>query len=184
MRNAPSPARVSPALVGRLRGLRPSCGPVRLVAVDGPSGAGKSTFAGRLGAALGAPVVHSDDFPVPWDGDPAAWLPPLRDRVLTPLGQGRTACFRRYDWRLGAYAEEVEVPAAPLVIVEGVGAADTPAAFLIWVDAPYALRRHRAAARGDDLGDWDRWTAAETRHFAAHRTRDRADLTLDGTRTT
>ncbi len=184
MRNPPSPAQVSPALVARLRGLRPSCGPVRLVAVDGPSGGGKSTFAGLLGAALGAPVVHADDFPVPWDGDPAAWLPPLAERVLAPLSAGRTARFRRYDWRIGAYAEEVEVPPAPVAVVEGVGAAGTPAGFLIWVDAPYAVRRRRAEDRGDDLADWDRWTLAETRHFATGRTRDRADLTLDGTRTT
>ncbi|MFD0459286.1 NACHT domain-containing protein [Streptomyces violaceoruber] len=29
----------------------PSCGPVRLIAVDGHAGSGKSTFAGRLAAA-------------------------------------------------------------------------------------------------------------------------------------
>jgi hypothetical protein len=122
------------ALAARLRDLEPSCGAVRVVAVDGPSAAGKSTFSAVLSAALdGAPVVHSDDFPVPWDGDPLAWWPPLTALVLEPLRAGRTGRFRRYDWRHGAYAEETEIPVAPVVVIEGVGAAraEAPVAFRI-----------------------------------------------------
>src|SRR3569833_1499642 len=128
------------ALAARLRALAPSCGPVRVVAVDVPSAAGKSTFATELAAALGgAPVVRSDDFPVPWDGDLLAWWPPLTAQVLLPLAAGRTGRFRRYDWRRGAYAEEIQIPPAPVVLIEGVGAArgEAPAAFRIWVEAPY-----------------------------------------------
>ncbi len=161
--------------------LEPSCGQVRIVAVDGPSAAGKSTFAARLSATLGgAPVVGADDFPVPWDGDPLAWWPPFTAQVLGPLREGRPARFRRYDWRRGVYGEETEIPAAPILLVEGVGAAkeDSPAAFRVWVDAPYDVRRRRARARGDDLPAWDRWAEAESRHFAADRTRERADLTV------
>ncbi|NDZ89225.1 hypothetical protein G3I23_27350, partial [Streptomyces sp. SID10115] len=51
-----------PRLADILRRLPPSCGPVRLVAVDGHAGSGKSTFAGRLAEALGgAPVLRLDD---------------------------------------------------------------------------------------------------------------------------
>jgi uridine kinase len=172
-----------PGLAARLRGLPPSCGPVRVVAVDGPSAAGKSTFATALAEALdGAPVVRSDDFPVPWEGDPLAWWPPLTARVLHPLRAGRRGRFRRYDWRSGAYAEWVEVPPAPVVIVEGVGAAraEAPVAYRIWVEAPYDVRRRRAAERGDDLGSWERWATTEARHFAADRTRERIDLVIAG----
>jgi hypothetical protein len=65
-----------------------------------------------------------------------------------------------------------------VLIIEGVGAAAeaAPAAFRVWVEAPRSVRRRRAAARGDDLAAWDRWAEAEARHFAADRTRDRADL--------
>jgi uridine kinase len=171
------------ALAVRLRALEPSCGPVRIVAVDGPSAAGKSTFATRLCRALDrAPVVRSDDFPVPWDGDPLAWWPPMADRVLAPLRAGRPGRFRRYDWRRGRFAEEVEIPVAPVVIVEGVGAArrEAPAAFRIWIEAPAAVRRRRAAARGDDLAAWDRWARAEEPLFTADRTRERADLVITG----
>lgn len=168
-------------LAARLRTLEPSCGDVRVVAVDGPSAAGKSTFAAGLSAALGgAPVVRSDDFPVPWDGDPLAWWPPLTAQVLEPLRAGRTGRFRRYDWRHGAYAEEVEVPARPFLVIEGVGAAQesAPVAFRIWVEAPRDVRRRRAAGRQDDLAAWDRWAGIEAAHFAADRTRDRADLVI------
>src|SRR3954447_3230848 len=172
-----------PDLAARLRALPPSLGPVRLVAVDGPSAAGKSTFATALADSLGgAPVVRSDDFPVPWDGDPLAWWPPLTAQVLQPLRAGRTGRFRRYDWRRGVYAEGVAVPPAAVVIVEGVGAAreEAPAAFRIWVEAPYDVRRRRAAERGDDLGAWERWATTEAGHFAADRTRERIDLVIAG----
>ncbi len=76
-------------LAARITVLEPSCGPVRLVAVDGPGGSGKTTFAGLLSGALnGAPVVHSDDFPIPWDQGPESWFGHLRRDVLEPLGRG------------------------------------------------------------------------------------------------
>lgn len=186
----PTPAGTEPpgpysALYARLRvrlsGLEPSCGAVRVIAVDGPSAAGKSTFAGGLAGVLGgAPVVGADDFPVPWDGDPLAWWPPLAAQVLEPLRAGRTGRFRRYDWRRARYAEEVAVPPGPFLVIEGVGAAclGAPVAFAVWVEAEYAVRRGRAARRGDDLAVWDRWSAIEARHFAADKARDRADLVV------
>jgi uridine kinase len=151
--------------------------------VDGPSAAGKSTFASGLGRALGdAPVVRSDDFPVPWDGDPLVWWPPLTALVLEPLSSGRAGRFRRYDWHRGVYAEEVEIPVVPVLIIDGVGSAraEAPAAFRIWVEAAHDVRRRRAAERGDDLAAWDRWAEAETKLFTADRTRERADLVIDG----
>ncbi|WP_246236752.1 uridine kinase family protein [Actinomadura chibensis] len=181
------PATTFPALAARLLALPPSCGPSRLVAVDGPSGAGKSTFADRLaGVLVGAPVVRSDDFRVPWDADPLTWWEPLRRAVLDPVRAGRPGALRRYDWRRDAYGPAEEVPAAPVLLVEGVGAAwaGSPAAFRIWIDAPLGLRRARAADRdGPEYADaWDRWSARETAFFAADGTRARADLHVDGAR--
>lgn len=169
-------------LPARLARLEPSCGAVRVIAVDGPSASGKSTFAAGLAGALGrVPVVGADDFPVPWDGDPLAWWPPLTEQVLEPLRAGRAGRFRRYDWRRGGYAEEVVVPPGPFLVIEGVGAArlGAPVAFAVWVEAGYAVRRRRAGLRGDDLAAWDRWAAIESRYFAVDRARDRADLVVD-----
>ncbi|XRQ02864.1 uridine kinase family protein [Actinomadura welshii] len=185
MPSVPETTATYPALAARLLALPPSCGPARLVAVDGPSGAGKSTFTGHLAGALaGAPVVRSDDFSVPWDADPLTWWSPLREAVLAPLHRGRPAVLRRYDWRRDRYGPAEEIPPAPVVLVEGVGAAwaGSPAAYRIWIDAPRDLRRARALDRDGPghAADWDAWARREKAHFAADGTRARCDLLVDG----
>ncbi|GAA4069436.1 uridine kinase family protein [Nonomuraea soli] len=168
-------------LASRIRSLAPSCGPARLVAVDGPAGSGKTTFALALGEELGAQVVRSDDFPVPWDEGPGAWFPALERAVLVPLAAGRTGSFRRYDWVRDAYAEVVTVPPAPVLLIEGVGTARRSAAHLlawtVWVEAPEPVRWRRVAERdGPGLErQWRTWFAAEREWFAADGTRERAD---------
>jgi YD repeat-containing protein len=173
------------ALARTVWALPASCGPVRVVAVDGPSGAGKSTLATFLADALGgAPLVRSDEFPVPWDGDPLAWWPALAERVLTPLSAGLAARHRPYDWRRGEYGPEIDVPAGPVLVLEGVGAAwrEAPAACRIWVDAPRELRRRRVILRdgAEVAADWDAWSRREEEHFTTDQTRRRADLRVDG----
>ncbi|QKG26600.1 uridine kinase [Actinomadura verrucosospora] len=180
------PPRTHPALAARLLALPPSCGPARLVAIDGPSGAGKSTFADHLAAVLvGAPVIRSDDFRVPWDADPLTWWAPLRRAVLDPVCAGRPAVLRRYDWHRDRYGPPEQIAPPPVLIVEGVGSswAESPAACRIWIDAPYELRRARALDRdGLEYADaWDRWSARESAFFTKDGTRDRADLHIDGT---
>lgn len=155
-------------------------GSLKIVAIDGPSGAGKSTFAACLAeAASGAPVIGSDQFPVPWDGDPLAWWPAAA-RLLTDLPQS----YEPYDWRTGTYGPAIEIPVVPLLIVEGVGAAwrGCPADFRVWVDAPYAVRRERALRRDGAalLPPWEEWAERESAHFAADGTRARCDLITGG----
>ncbi|MFV2177584.1 uridine kinase [Actinomadura sp. LOL_016] len=182
----PETATTYPALAARLLALEPSCGPVRLVAVDGPSGAGKSTFASRLSEVLAAaPVVRSDDFRVPWDADPLTWWEPLERSVLAPLREGRPAVLRRYAWHRDAYGPPEAIAPAPVLLVEGVGAAwsGSPAAYRVWIEAPRELRRSRVLDRdGTAFADaWDGWSVREAVHFAADGTRNRSDLRLDGT---
>ncbi|MEW9549314.1 uridine kinase [Nonomuraea sp. NPDC050783] len=172
----------SPAAV--VRSLPPSCGPVRLVAVDGPAGSGKTTFARRLAAELGCQVVHSDDFPVPWEEGPGGWFAALEEQVLEPLRNGRPGGFRRYDWVRGAYAEHVDVPVAPVLVVEGVGVARARVAHLlaytVWMEADEAVRLARVLERDGPALEprWHEWFAAEREWFAADRTRERADLVV------
>ncbi|GAA0431985.1 hypothetical protein Acor_03730 [Acrocarpospora corrugata] len=172
-------------LAARIRPLPPSCGPVRMVAVDGPGGSGKTTFAGRLSRALGrAQVVHSDDFPVPWDEEPGAWFARVESQVLAPLRRGEPGRFQRYDWPENNYAEWIDVPPAPVLILEGVSTArpGCPAAFRVWVETP----RDRRLARGlerDGAGyapQWHAWMAEEDHWFAGNPTRERSDLLVNG----
>lgn len=156
--------------------------------IDGPAGSGKTTLAAAVAQALGgAPVVHMDDLYQGWEqplgdqlaGRVDAWL-------LTPWEAGLPARHPRYDWVQGQFSEWIQVPAAPVVILEGCASASTAirdrASVVVWVEAPVALRLERGLDRdGDALKvKWRTWQAREAAHFAADDTRVAADLRVDG----
>lgn len=163
----------------------PSCGPVRLVAVDGHAGSGKTTFAARLADALGgAPVVHLDDLAT--HEEPFGWTDRLRSQILEPLAAGRSAEHEVYDWTSRRFAGVREVPPAPVVLLEGVGAGRRDVrprlARLLWMelDAPTARRRGELRD-GPGLAEfWTGWARAEQAHFAADPSRPYADSLVDG----
>ncbi|MET8700550.1 hypothetical protein ABZW10_17000 [Kitasatospora sp. NPDC004723] len=173
------------ALAAELRALPPSCGPVRLVAVDGHAGSGKTTFAGRLSAALGgAPVVHLDDLAT--HAEPFEWCGRLRAQVLEPLAVGRGARYAVYDWTLRRFAGTAAVPLAPVVLVEGVGAGRRAVrpwlSRLVWMELDAATARRRGEQRdGPRLAEfWAGWAVAESAHFAADPSRPYAATVVDG----
>ena len=155
------------------------------MALDGPSGSGKTVLAAELSALLGdAPVLHMDDVYPGWDGLEDA-VPRLLEWVLEPLSRSQTARYRRFDWVAGRYAEWHDVPAVPVLLVEGVGAGARACAphlaLLVWVEAPKALRFERGMARDGEgyRPHWERWARQEEAHFAVEGTRARADVRLD-----
>ncbi|WP_263172022.1 uridine kinase [Streptomyces sp. SCSIO ZS0520] len=167
-------------LAGELPLLAPSCGPVRLVAVDGHAGSGKSTFAERLaGACGGAPVLHLDDLAS--HTALFGWTDRLREEVLGPLGRGESAWYRPYDWEARRMAPARELPPAPVVLVEGVGAGRRAVrpflARLLWMDLAReeSWRRGRLRDGPGQAAFWRGWTAAERRHFAEDPSRPHAD---------
>ncbi|WP_330176826.1 hypothetical protein OG875_27015 [Streptomyces sp. NBC_01498] len=164
-----------------LRALPPSCGPVRLVAVDGHAGSGKTTLAARLAAALGgAPVLRLDDL-ASHDAF-FDWTDRLTDGVLEPLARGAGARYAPYDWTLRRFHAPRPVPPAPVVLIEGVGAGRAAVrpwlARLLWMErsAEESWRRGRARDGAGLSAFWDTWTEAETRHFAADPSRPFADV--------
>jgi uridine kinase len=172
-------------LARNILAMTPRCGSVRLVAVDGPGGSGKSVFAARLSSALGgAPVVHTDDFASP--AEPTQWWPRMERQVLEPLCSGRSATFIPTAWTPTQVVEEVEIPPARVVIIEGVSSARLAVvdrlALSIWIEAPRAERLHRGICRdGESMREtWLRWMAAEDAHYAEDRTRERSDVIVDG----
>ncbi|MGW1890690.1 uridine kinase family protein [Streptomyces sp. NPDC002004] len=165
---APTPL---PRLADTLRRLPPSCGPVRLVGVDGHAGSGKSTFAGRLADALGgAPVLHLDD--IATHEELFGWTGRLRREVVEPLGRGEAGHYLPYDWHARAFGPARTLPAAPVIVVEGVGAGRRELrpclAQLLWMELPREESWDRGRLRdGPELSEfWHGWVDAERRHFA------------------
>jgi len=177
------------ALARRILARKPRLGGTRLVAVDGPSGAGKTEFAARLAAAFpetAPPVVHTDDFLDGWDDQFTFWSR-LEEQVLAPLRSGEAGRHRRYDWAQGEFVGLWKtVPAAPVVILEGVTSARAQArpwlTFSVFVVAPARLRLARVLRRDGEPGRpyLIRWRRRENRHFAAEATAQHADLVVDG----
>jgi uridine kinase len=84
------------------------------------------------------------------------------------------------------FAEERVVDPVDVLILEGVGSAgaayDESITCLVWVEAPPGVRLERGLARdGEQMRDhWVTWGAQEEAMFVRQRTRERADVIVDG----
>ncbi|TMD78568.1 MAG: hypothetical protein E6I82_00900 [Chloroflexi bacterium] len=163
----------------------PRAGPSRIVAIDGPAGSGKSVFAARLAHVLTAPVICLDDLTPSWTG-PDRETALLVEQILAPLTRGGPARYQFFDWVKDQYTEWRDVAPNPIILAEGVGAGSRIVrpylTYLIWVEAPGALRLTRGLERDGQarLPEWNRWREREDALFRREETRTCADLTVDG----
>ena len=109
----------------------------------------------------------------------------LRDEALLPLRANQAAAFQPYDWDAddGRLAPLKTIPAADLVIVEGVYAARPELADLIdlavYLGVDPQVRAQRYTEREDDP-DWQRfWERGETHYFNVVRPPASFDIQLD-----
>lgn len=159
-----------------------------VIAVDGPSGSGKSRLARRVARAVGGPftVLHADDLVAGWDS--MLNVPNRLADVLAELRAGRSATYDTWDWTGDRVGPPTTIEPAATIVVEGCGSGGLACAeyvdFLLWIDAPPAVRHERAIARDGDsyAPHWDRWAAQERELYARDRVRERADVLLDGRR--
>lgn len=166
----------------------PRCGASRVVCVDGPAGSGKTTLADALGERLGAPVVHMDDLYEGWEQQLGAALAARVEAwLLLPWSVGLPGRHLRFDWARERFTTWVEVPAAPVLVLEGCASASAllrrRASVVVWVEAAADVRLHRGLERdGHDLQPhWRAWQEHEAAHFWADGTRAAADVVVDGT---
>jgi len=172
-----------------------------VIAIDGPSSSGKSILATAVALRSGAAVLEGDDFyrdtlpslsAAQRDAisDAAAvdavidWER-LRDEGLLPLRAGHAATFQPYDWGAnnGRLASAKTIPAAKLIIVEGVYAARPELAdlidFAIYLGIDPDVRAKRYAQREDDPGWRGFWERGEVYYFSDVRPPATFDLQLD-----
>lgn len=160
----------------------------RFLAVDGRSAGGKTTIAQRLQDALpSAAVVHTDD--IAWNHSFFEWTDILVQHVLEPLRAGADVSYRPDAWAAHGRAGGIDVGAAELVIVEGVGSSQQALASrfdaTIWVRSDFAEAERRGLIR--DGGDaaaaafWQEWMEAETPFLADDRPWERATVIVAGT---
>ena len=163
----------------------PTLGTGRLLCVDGPAGSGKTTLGAALAERTGAQLIHGDELMEGWRG-----LDAVGRQLVTlteALAAGRAGTYQHFDWHLHRYDHDVAVPAAPWLVVEGVGSgAAALAAYttvLVWVEVDDELRLSRGMKRdGEQMRQhWLTFMDDERRLFARERTRERADVLVDGT---
>lgn len=162
----------------------------RLLCIDGPAGSGKTTLAAAVAESAArhgsVTLVHMDDLLDGWRGLPGA-LPRVAADLVGPLREGRPGRYLHYDWLAGRFAGTRVVEPVDLLVLEGVGSGGTSyddvTTLLVWVEAPRELRLARGMDRdGEALrATWLTWMADEDAVHARERTRDRADLLVDGT---
>jgi molybdenum cofactor guanylyltransferase len=172
-----------------------------VIAIDGPSCAGKSILATAVALRSAASIVEGDDFyrntlprlslaqregmsdaavvdaVIDWER--------LRAEALLPLRARQAATFQPYDWDAddGRLAPPKTIPAADLVIVEGVYAARPELADLldlaVYLGVDPQVRAQRYAEREDDP-DWRRfWERGEAHYFSVIRPPASFEIQLD-----
>jgi len=163
----------------------PTLGSGRLVCVDGPAGSGKTTLGRALAEASGAQLIHADSLMEGWRGLDAVGRQ-LR-ALCGALAAGTAGSYQHFDWEQHRYDRTVDVPPAPWLVVEGVGSGAAALApfttVLTWVEVGDDLRLARGLARdGEEMRDhWLTFMTDERALFARERTRERADVLVDGT---
>jgi uridine kinase len=99
-----------------------------VAAIDGRCASGKTTLAAWLSHRTGCPVIHMDDFFLrPEQRTPDRYETPggnidherFLDQVLLPLRAGKPVAYRPFDCRTQQLGDPIQVPSAPVVLVEG-----------------------------------------------------------------
>jgi uridine kinase len=162
-----------------------------VIAVDGHSGGGKSTFARALAAELDAALLSTDDFA--WWHSLFDWPELLIAHGLQPLLAGQSLDYRPDAWIDHGREGSITASARDVIIIEGVGAAQTVMRgaidVIVWVQSDVDEAERRGIAR--DLAErpdpaeakrfWDEWQAAEVPFQEHQRTWEPASLIVCGT---
>lgn len=165
-------------------------GECRLVLIDGPAGSGKTQLAAHVVAKTKAQLIHMDDMYQGWGNAlTAEIMTKIMTQVLEPIGQSKTASYKKFDWINNAPGDLVEIAAPEVLIIEGVGAAAEQlrqyASLAIWIEVAAEIGYARVMKRdGDQIStQMQLWQQQERSWHQLDGTKSACDLWLDGNRT-
>ncbi len=164
-----------------------------VIAIDGRAAAGKTTLANALSALLCAPVVQMDHFFLPAAlrtetryaeaGGNVDYARFLAD-VLPHLLANESFAYRPFDCKSMTLSEEIQIPAAPVRIVEGSYALHPRfgvyAQLSLFCDVDRTVQRTRILARNGASAEtfFQRWIPLEEAYFSAYGIRESAKMVV------
>lgn len=164
---------------------------VVFIAVYGHGGSGKTTFSNKLAAALGAEVIHIDDFT--GEGSTSDWYLDLLDKVIEPaLAGAESISYPRAKWWPGHNPDPiVDQPVTQIMIIEGTCAARSELrSYLnlkVFIDIPRDICIKRGLARDKGMSGrsdaeiaaiWQQWQQWDDEYFAADKPQLVSDITV------
>lgn len=159
-----------------------------IIAIDGPAGAGKTTLANNLGLALSTSlrvnVIHMDDLYNGWDRALSEDLTLTLSAICRNHLAANPLKFSKFNWAANEFDEPISVPAADLLILEGVGSGQSAIRenliSLLWIDIDYNQGLARVLERdGQSLeNQMQKWLVQQEQHFRVEGTQNAADFIL------
>jgi len=167
-----------------------------IVGVDGGAGSGKTTFTHWFAEAIKESVnqvviVHMDNLCVPIadrrkkyaEVSDLDWRR-LRDQVLIPLRNGKSARFQLYDWPEDRLRDWMLIDVGGVLLIDGVTATRRELSsyydIRIWFSCPQDIRVSRLSGRGDTSAEEIKhWIPSEESYIASHNSVKRAHLVID-----
>lgn len=159
-----------------------------VISIDGPAGAGKTTLAQNLALALSlemkVQVIHMDDLYDGWENALGPQLSETLQHIVATHKGGKEVSFSCYDWAKSSFKEAQPIPAANLIILEGVGSGQSAIrdelSALLWIDIDHAEGLQRVISRdGESIeSQMRKWLSQQEQHFAREDTQNAADFIL------
>lgn len=165
-----------------------------IIAIDGRAASGKTTLAESLSEALGASIIHVDDFFLPPEMRTQERLSEaggnvhyerFKREVVDKLQSSDDIVYKRFDCTSMSFGESIRISRTPVIIIEG-SYAHHPyfgdyADLKIFKSVNAVEQMERIMLRNGCLQGQlfkDKWIPMEEKYFSAFRIIEKADIRI------